>query len=85
MCHIDLNVSDLAPCSHEEADIRMLLYARYSLQGHRRVVLQIVNTDGVVLATALFHEMNMEQMEIAFRVGKHFQLLPIHDNFSDGA
>ena len=85
MYHINLNVSDLEPCSHKEADTRMLVYAIYCLQGHWRVVLQTVNTDVVVLATALFHEMNLEQMEIAFRVGKHFQHKSIHDNFSVGA
>jgi len=40
----------LVPCSHEEADSRMLLSAHAAKHGHHCILIRTVNTDVVVLA-----------------------------------
>ena len=48
-------VKQLAPCSHEEADTRMLLHADHEAQqGHKVVCLKTVDTDVLVLAVSIF-------------------------------
>ena len=47
------DISSLAPCSHEEADMRMLLHVQDALQqGHKKILLRKVDTDVLVLAVA---------------------------------
>ena len=43
----------LSPCTHEEADTRMILHAANAIQqGHNKILLRTVDTDVVVLAVA---------------------------------
>ena len=45
----------LSPCSHKEADTRMLLHAAHaSRQGHSKIMIRTVDSDIVVLAIANF-------------------------------
>ena len=48
-------LSDLfAPCSHEEADGRMLLQASHATQhGHHKIMIRTVDTDVVMLAVSV--------------------------------
>ena len=47
------NTTNLAPCTHEEADTRMTLHAANAVQeGYRKIVLRTVDTDVLVLAIA---------------------------------
>ena len=49
------NLASLAPCSHEEADTRLLLHTADAVQkGFRKVTIRTVDTDVVVLAIASF-------------------------------
>ena len=48
---VDTDLQNLAPCSHEEADTRLLLHARdAALKGYRKLIVRTVDTDVVVLA-----------------------------------
>eukprot|EP00794_Sanderia_malayensis_P012478 gene12478-13761_t len=50
------DMSSLSPCTHEEADTRMIIHAfDASLHGHRRTKIRSNDTDVVVLAVALLH------------------------------
>ncbi len=52
---VDADMTYLAPCSHEEADTRLLLHAADAVQkGFRKVCIRTVDTDVVVLAVAMF-------------------------------
>jgi hypothetical protein len=43
----------LAPCSHEEADSRMILHVSHAAQhGHQQILIRTVDTDVVVLAVS---------------------------------
>ena len=47
------NTTNLAPCTHEEADTRMILHPTDAVQeGYRKIVLRTVDTDVLVLAIA---------------------------------
>ena len=50
-CHLD--ISEIAPCSHEEADVRIFLHLGHAVsEGHKDVFIRTNDTDVVVLATA---------------------------------
>ena len=49
-----LDTSALAPCNHEEADSRIMLHATHAAHnGHKKLLISIVDTDVVILAVAL--------------------------------
>ena len=76
--HVD-SLEDLAPCSHEEADTRLLLHAEHAAKlGLRKVLIRTVDTD-VVLSISLLDRMNAHELWIAFRIGKNFRYLAVHD------
>ena len=65
-CSIE-NRQDLEPCSHEEADTRMLLHVKNAVQcGHQKVTIRTVDTDVVVLAISTFNEVQATELWIAF-------------------
>ena len=43
----------ISPCSHKEADTRMFLHVYHAVRhGHRKILVQTVDTDVVVLAVS---------------------------------
>jgi len=53
------DISDLAPCKHEEADTRPLLHAAYEAKcGFKKIILRITDTDLAVIAVATFHRIS---------------------------
>jgi len=76
----DADVTNLSPCSHEEADTRLLLHARDAVQkGHRKVWIRTVDTDVVILAIAMFSQINPDELWLAFGSKLHFRYIPIHE------
>lgn len=74
---VDQNIS---PCQQEEADTRMLLHvANASLTGHDKIMIRTVDTDVVVLSTALFANLVLEELWIAFGSGKNFKHIPVRE------
>ena len=41
-------------------------------------MLPTVDTDVVVVSTALFAQTNLDERWVAFRTGKHYRLIPVH-------
>ena len=68
----------LSPCNHKEADSRLLLHAADCVRLCPKVLICTVNTDVVVIATALLHELSLTELWVALSVGKHLRYLPIH-------
>lgn len=68
------NLDGLQPCSHEEADTRILLHVKDAMNsGFKDVMIRTVDTDVVVLAVAHFQNLeNLEKLLIAFGTGKEF-------------
>ena len=51
----------IAPCTHEEADSRMLLHVAHAARnGHHKIMIQTVDTDVVVLAVAVAQTLQPE-------------------------
>ncbi|QQP49586.1 uncharacterized protein LOC103506659 [Caligus rogercresseyi] len=74
------DVTNLTPCSHEEADTRLLLHISDAVQkGLKKVTIRTVDTDVVVLAVALFRRIKPEEMWIAFGGGTSFRHISVHE------
>ena len=68
------------PCSHEEADTRMLLHTNILAQcGHSKVKIITVDTNVIILAIALFSSLNIEELWIEFVSGQNRRWYPIHE------
>ena len=74
------DVSGLAPCTHEEADTRMLLHLEDAVRhGHNIVSIRTVDTDVVVLAITSAQRLNIAELWVAFGVGKNFRFIAAHE------
>ena len=72
-CSEVINEQDLSPCTHEEADTRMLLHAADGAkQGCKRILVRTVDTDVVVLAVSTANKLTCEQLIVLFGTGKTF-------------
>ncbi len=75
------DVQFISPCSHDEADTRIILHAAHCVQcSHRNVLIRTVDTDIVVLAISFFDKMQTAKtLYVAFGTSKHFRYIPIHE------
>ena len=76
------NTANLAPCTHEEADTRMILHAADAVQeGHRKIALRTVDTDVLVLAIALAGRLQEQQVElwVVMGTGSHLRYIAAHE------
>ena len=73
-------IAGLAPCTHEEADTRMLLHVEDATkQGYTTVSIRTVDTDVIVLAVAAAERFSIDELWVAFGTGKSFRFLAVHD------
>ena len=71
---------DLSPCTHEEADTRLLLHVADAVRhGYTKVMARTVDTDVVVIAVAKVQCLSLSELWIEFGVGKHLKYLPARD------
>ena len=81
-CSQPRDLSALAPCTHEEADTRMILHVEDAVQnGYSKVMVRTVDTDVVVLAVTAASRLrnHISELWVAFGTGKHFRYLAAHD------
>ena len=72
-------IEGMAPCNHEEADTHIFVHAKHtSVNDMKKVLIQTVDTDVVILAIAFLQTLDVEELWIAFEVGKHLHYLSIH-------
>ena len=74
-----VNLSDLTPCAHEEADVRIFLHLGHAVSdGHTDIFIRTNDTDVVALAVAAAAKLDpvIEDIIIGFGVGnkKHKQM-----------
>ena len=73
-------LTNLSPCLHEEADTHLLLHAADAVKkGHRKLCVRTVDTDVVVIAIAMFNQINPDELWLAFGVGSNFHYIPVHE------
>jgi len=76
----DDDFSDLMPCTHEEADTRMLLHANNTVQrGSHTLIICTVDTDVVVLAIAMYSRLGSEALWVEMGTGKHVRYIAVHE------
>ena len=80
VCTQSRNVSRLTPCTHEEADTRIILHLEDAVtEGFNKISIRTVDTDVVVLAVAAAQRHGNTEIWIAFGTGKSFRFLAAHD------
>ena len=80
LCCQPRDVSALAPCTHEEADTRMLLHLQDAVNlVYTKASIRTVNTDVLALAVTAAHRLNINGLWIAFGVGNNFHYIPAHE------
>ena len=73
------DMTALSPCQQEEADTRMMLHLYHAAgQGHSEVFLRTVDSDVVVLAINIFHQLRLSALWIGYGIGKTCKDIPIH-------
>ena len=80
LCTQPRDVAGLAPCTHEEADTRMLLHVEDAVkQGYTKVSVRTVDTDVVVLAVMAAQRLDIDELWVAFATGRSFRFIAAHE------
>ncbi len=74
------DTTSLAPCNHEEADIRMLLHVAHAAHHNdNKILIRTVDTAVVVLAVSVVQCLEpVTELWLAFGTGKSFRYLAAH-------
>ena len=82
-----MSLPELDACSHEEADTRIFVHARYAAgQGSKSVMDKANDTDVLVIGLSMFptlYSMGLQQLWLAFGQGQNLRWIGIHDLFKD--
>ena len=74
-----LDVSNLHPCTHEEADYRMMLHCAHAHQSSlRKIMVHATDTDELVLAIATVRVLDGCEIWLAFGHGGNFRYIAVH-------
>ena len=80
----DLDLSNIKPCNHEEADTTVFLHVKdIAKQGHRKMVIRTVRTDVLALPVLVYEELKdgIEELWVNFAAGKDRKFVSIHETF----
>jgi len=70
----------IEPCTHEEADTRMVLHLYdAALSGHRSIMITASDTDVLVIILSNFHRIPGSEIWMLFGVGKHQRYIAVHE------
>ena len=79
VCSQPCDTASITPCTHEEADTRILLHVSHAVnQGYKRVSIRTVDTDVLVLSIKAAEILDDIELWIVFGVGKSVRYLPAH-------
>ena len=83
LCSPPLTVgSNLSPCSHEEADTKMMVHVGDAVgNGQKSIMIRTdsIDTDVVVLAVTAVAALSLEELWVSYGTGKSHKVLPAHD------
>ena len=78
LCNKGDEKPNLSPCSHEEADTRIILHLADAFSsGYSRIMIRTVDTDVLVFAVTYFCTVPVSEIWIAFGTGKHFRYIGV--------
>ena len=73
------DIDQLQPCTHEEADYRMVLHTAHAHQaGHNSIMIHATDTDVVVLAISAASDLPETELWLAFGHGNNFRYIAAH-------
>lgn len=79
----EIPLEGLDKCSHEEADSRIFVHAKYAvLQGSKTVMVKANDTDIVVIAISTFpilQSLGLVELWVAFGQGQNLRWISVHD------
>ena len=58
LCNRGIDISELMPCSNEEADLRLFLHARHASENCNTLLIKTVDSDVVVIAAYAFQQLH---------------------------
>jgi hypothetical protein len=73
-----VELGDLSPCTHEEADSRMIVHLYHAAKDSRSIILRTVDTDVVVLAVAAASHHPSHEVWVSFGTGKDLRHIGAH-------
>ena len=74
-----LDVTDLQPCTHEEADYRVMLHCAHAHKhGLMKIMIHATDTDVLVLAISMVIRMDGCEIWLAFGSGTRFRYIAAH-------
>ena len=80
LCSVSTDLTTLMPCSHEEADTRIMVHCKDAVtKGHNSVTIRTVDSDVICIAVSNHEGIGADELWIAFGTGKKFRYLPIHE------
>ena len=75
-----VHLSQLQPCTHEEADYRMMLHMVHAYQqGHRKIMIHATDTDVLILAITASSDLPGCEVWLALGHGTKFRYIAVHD------
>jgi hypothetical protein len=75
-----INTSNLSPCTHEEADARLVLHAIHAAnENHQKIKIRTVDSDVVIIAVSAFRSIRCTELWVTYGTGPHIMHLPIHE------
>ena len=78
-CVILRHTQKPSPCSHEEADARMMVHVADAVdKGHNSIMIRTVDINVAVLAVAVVHTLGIKELWVSFGTGKNHKILPTH-------
>ena len=80
LCNRNLDLVELIPCIHEEADQRLCLHAKHSSKSCNLLFFETVNTDLVAIAVYNFLRLpKLSELWMEFRTGKTMEFIFVHE------
>ena len=80
ICRQPMHNEGLSPCSHEEADSRIMVHVAHAANTYTHILIRTVDSDVVVLAVYAFAQLtsSLNELWVAFGTGMHYRMIPAH-------
>ena len=74
-----VDLSGIQPCSHEEADTRLLLHAQHArLSGYENILIRTVDTDVLVIAVAMVEQLGNGRLWLLYGKGNTTKYIDVN-------
>ncbi|KAL8588046.1 hypothetical protein ACOMHN_061212 [Nucella lapillus] len=79
LCNKPFDLTSVSLCQQEEADTRIMLHLQHAAQqGHQKAFIRTVDSDVVILAVSLFHDLGLSEVWVGLGTGKWYKDIQVH-------